>query len=244
MPSTILFVFEGTNPEQKITKGLTKHFVNENTNVECAFYGEIYQLYRKLQEDTDLDTFELIKTRLDNSLLLEDYNRSDFAEIYLFFDYDGHATNANDNHITEMLEFFDQETESGKLYISYPMAEALRHISDRIEFNELSVPAKKNINYKEMVGNEGDSDLQNLKNLPLTKWLFLLEMHLKKMNWIVNDSFTLPSSLITQLEIFANQLEKFIEKDESVAVISGFPVFILDYYGIVKTLGFLSEEEE
>ena len=61
---------------------------------------------------------------------LEGLSRDDFSEVFLFFDYDVHQTNlgkADDGDvINQMLESFDNETENGKLYISYPMVEALR----------------------------------------------------------------------------------------------------------------------
>ena len=56
--------------------------------------------------------------------------RDDFSEVYLFFDYDAHQTNLRKEDdadaVAQMLESFDNETENGKLYISYPMVEALR----------------------------------------------------------------------------------------------------------------------
>ena len=56
--------------------------------------------------------------------------RDDFSEVYLLFDYDTHQTNLGRKDdvdaVAQMLESFDNETENGKLYISYPMVEALR----------------------------------------------------------------------------------------------------------------------
>lgn len=61
--------------------------------------------------------------------------RDDFSEIYLFFDYDGHQKNLGEfdskDAIEQMLISFDNETENGKLYISYPMVEALRGFEER-----------------------------------------------------------------------------------------------------------------
>lgn len=57
-------------------------------------------------------------------------SRDDFSEVYLFFDYDGHQNNLGESDdsdaLEQMLISFDNETENGKLYISYPMVEALR----------------------------------------------------------------------------------------------------------------------
>ena len=61
---------------------------------------------------------------------MEGLSRDDFSEVFLFFDYDAHQTNLGKSDdvdvINQMLESFDNETENGKLYISYPMVEALR----------------------------------------------------------------------------------------------------------------------
>jgi hypothetical protein len=56
------------------------------------------------------------------------------------------------------------------------------------------------------------------------------------MNIIVNNSYILPSSVFNQLVIFNNQLEKFINIDQTVAVLSAFPIFIHDYYGNTETI--------
>lgn len=244
MSSTILFVFEGQKTENQIAESLTKYFVNENTNVQCAFCADIYQLYDKLYADEDLDTFAILKNRPQNTIILSSYERRDFAEIYMFFDYDGHATNANDETIKDLLKFFDEETKNGKLFISYPMVEAIKHLSSSIDFENLSVNAKVNISYKSMVSSEGSDHLKNLQDLSEDDWLEIIDAHLKKMNSIVNNSFTVPSSYIPQYDIFIKQKEKFIDVDSKVAVLSGFPIFLFDYYGFNHISSLLVKEEE
>ena len=89
-------------------------------------------LWKKLKAD-DFDTDIIEVLRESNKKIreqLEGLSRDDFSEVFLFFDYDVHQTNlgkADDGDvINQMLESFDNETENGKLYISYPMVEALR----------------------------------------------------------------------------------------------------------------------
>lgn len=239
MASSILFVFEGEKTEKQITDNLTKYFVNENVNVQCAFCSDIYQLYDKICADEDLDTFAVLKNRPQNIGLLSSYNRSDFAEIYMFFDYDGHIPTASDDKIRDMLIFFNEETDAGKLLISYPMVEAIKHISSSIVFQELKVKAKENINYKNKVSVECANEIRNLTTINKAKWLEIIDIHLKKMNYIVNDIYTLPKTYIPQLEIFDKQLEKYINVDLTVAILSAFPVFIFDYYGFDKISSFI-----
>ena len=239
MSSLILFVFEGEKTEKDITNNLTQYFVNENTNVKCAFCADVYQLYDKICNDPDLDTFSILQKIPKNHSVLSGYKRSQFAEIYLFFDYDGHATNADDGVILDLVQFFDEETDTGKIYFSYPMVEALKHISSKIDFEKLKVPAKINIKYKALVGTQSANHLKNLNGLTEENWKELIQMHLKKMNFIVNDSFALPASIISQFEIFNNQLTKYIRVDSTIAVLSAFPIFIFDYYGYEKILEIL-----
>jgi len=239
MSNKILFIFEGEKTEKQVADNLTKYFVNSNLNVQCAFCSDIYNLYGRLSDDEDLDTFAILKTIEYNKVILSPYNRNDFAEIYMFFDYDGHIPNANDSVIKDLLLFFNEETDMGKLFLSYPMVESIKHLNDTIDFKELKVKAKENINYKKIVSEQCGNHLKNLTLLTKENWLEIIESHLKKMNFIVNDNYSLPTSIISQVVVFQNQLSKYLEIDSTVAVLSAFPVFLLDYYGIKKTTDLL-----
>ncbi|MFN3754529.1 hypothetical protein [Flavobacterium sp.] len=229
--SNILFVFEGEKTEEQLVNSLTKFFFNEKTLVKCAFCAEIYQLHKAIATDSDLDTFTLLKEIPQNKEILREFNRDDFAEIYLFFDYDGHSTLADDDSLEEMLGLFNEETESGKLLISYPMVESLKHLSEEIDFKLLKVSAKENIKYKQIVGAECDNQYLQFSKYSKETWRKLLENHLKKMNYIINNEFQFPDNNYSQHIIFKNQRNKYINIDSTVAVLSGFPVFIFDYYG-------------
>lgn len=231
MSSKVLFIFEGQKLEKAITDNLTKFFVNENTIITCAYCTTIYKMYAEISKDEDLDTFNLVKEIEINKEKLKDFKRSDFAQIYMFFDYDGHATNASDKKINELLIFFNEETEKGKLYISYPMVEALKHIENFDTFEGLKVPCKRDIDYKKIVRQKGLESLKQIIHYDIQKWKELIIVHLKKMNQIVSNTYVFPNEVIDQLVIFENQLEKYINKDQTVAVLSTFPVFLHDYYG-------------
>ena len=148
MSTKILFIFEGEKSEKQITNNLIQFFLNENSVVTCAYCTTIYKLFAEISEDKYLDTFSLLKEIKANKEILKGFNRSDFAEIYMFFDYDGHVTNASDEKLQNLLGFFNEETEKGKLYINYPMVEALKHIEDFDTFKDLKVACKENIGYK------------------------------------------------------------------------------------------------
>ena len=232
--SNILFVFEGEKTEDQIVASFTKHIFNDKTVITCAFCAEIYQLHRALVDDEDLDTFSLLKDIPNNKGILKDFTRDDFAEIYLFFDYDGHSTLASDNALFEMLDIFDEETDLGKLYISYPMVESIKHFSEELDFKNLKVEAKKNIKYKKLVSEEADKKYLQFSKYTIEIWKLLIINHLSKMNYIVTDEYFLPNESSPQRDIFKNQKVKYIDKDSTISVLSGFPVFMFDYFGFTK----------
>jgi len=241
MSNHILFVFEGEKTEKQITNNLTKYFINENTIVQCAFCTDIYRLHREIAEDDDLDTFVLLKNKQQNLVALSGYNRDDFAEIYMFFDYDGHAPLADDEKVKEMLDFFNEETSTGKLFISYPMVEALKHYSDSTDFEQLKVKAKENVKYKNIVHLNSNARLRDYTAYTKEIWIDLIALHLKKMNFITNDEFSLPQENVSQYNIFRKQLEKYINVDSTVSVLSSFPIFLFDYYGFDYIMELLTE---
>ena len=169
---------------------------------------------------------------------LKDISRIQVPEIYLFFDYDGHATNADLEKLQKILELFNNETENGKLYVSYPMVEAIKHLKEGTDFKEII--EESNSSYKELVSQNCDEHLSHLRNLSFDDWDRIIQEHSKKANFIVNDDFLFPNEIIEQDEIFTHQKEKFIEPHKKVAVLASFPLFLLDYYGIKK---FIKDEE-
>jgi len=231
MSNNILFIFEGPKTEKSITDNLIKFYVNENTVITCAYCTTIYKMYADISEDAFLDTFNLVKDIEANKDTLKDFKRSDFAQIYMFFDYDGHATNASDKKLNDLLEFFNEESEKGKLYISYPMVEALKHIESYETFKELKIECKDFENYKKMVSDNCIDTLKHFHLYDIDLWKKVIETHLKKMNDLVNNRYELPVAIIDQMTIFNKQLEKYINIDQTVAVLSAVPIFLHDYYG-------------
>lgn len=247
-----LFVFEGNRAESKYVEKLEQNFLGERISVKCVYDAEIYQLYKSLEkEDLDFDVVELLKERSkENAELLKNYTRDSFAYIYLFFDYDAHSTLADDNKIMEMLKFFNNETDNGKLYISYPMVEAIRHYKDLYSFKDLTVKCKranctykddckdadmcmKEPHYKEFSASDCRPYLCNINKYTNDVWQELIYAHVSKMNYLVNEQFAFPEKTEWQSTIFEKQLEKHINhKCPMVAVLSAFPIYVLDYFGV------------
>ena len=252
-----LFIFEGSRAEDKYVKKLEQNFLGAGHAIKCVFDAEIYQLYKTIKQEDgfNLDIVSILKDRTaENAEILKEYTRDSFAYVYLFFDYDGHSTLADDDKIREMLSFFSDETEEGKLYISYPMVEAIRHFRDLESFKQLTVKCKRancqyiddceekndclnEPHYKKFSATDSRPQMSNINAYNKDIWVELIAAHILKANYLVHDLFEFPQSLISQKSIFESQIEKYIShRCPQVAVLSAFPLYVLDYYGINNTI--------
>jgi len=114
------------------------------------------------------------------------------------------------------------------------MVEALKHIEEIDCFKDLCVKYKTNIKYKNLVHTRGLSHLHNFNKYDQIIWNQVILCHLKKMYFIVFDSYVFPQEIIIQSIIFIRQLENFINKVQKVAVLSAFPIFLFDYFGAMQ----------
>ncbi len=243
----ILTIVEGEKVEKQILDNIDKlYFSMENKNVKILPYcNNIYNLYKKLQKDDDLDIVGIVKEELNNknyrnkvyqeSLdIINNVYNDNISEIYLFFDYDKHDTNSDDNIIKEMLSFFDNETEKGKLYISYPMVEALKHIKkEKMEECIYINPTKDGKNYKKIVSK--NSNYNRIDQLNKKDWNKISLFNIVKLenNLFDNNINLLNKSVynkhINQIKIFNKQIKKNKE-EEKIVILSAFPLFLIEYF--------------
>ena len=244
MNSCILLVFEGEKPEKMIHDNVKRNFFSEKQEIVfTAYNAEIFQLWNWLKEnyngDTAVDLIEILKER--GNLAVENMSRDNVTEIHLFFDHDAHShldtmsIGEYNNVISEMLNYFCDEYYQGKLWISYPMAEALRHCKKNPGscFENCVVAIDQNTGYKELVGNL--SDYLDIRKLDTGDWYYFIAIAMQKANCLQNGDCATPPYRETenfdQAKIHENQIAKFINTETKVAVLSAFPLFLLYFFG-------------
>ena len=197
--------------------------------------------------------------RENNADLPSDIRTSDFSEIYLFFDYDFQNTNLSsaemNARLEKMLALFNNETENGKLYVSYPMVESLcytRELPDE-HFVEYTVSRSECMihSFKDIAKNfscYGSMDFIELsdgrhhrageKEIARVRqnWLWLVIQHSSKANYLCTGENILPEDkeAITQSRIFEAQCKKYMCNGELIAVLAGFPLFLFEYFKELK----------
>ena len=217
---------------------------------------------RKLEsfeDDKTRVTIAVLKERINKSLKKRKVQPSEndkkllgisankISEIYLFFDADLHnglkenllsegnkkILSNNLKKLSKMIDFFSEEMEYGKLYISYPMVEALWDLS---KFNNcgsrcctdilLKVDYKKDVRQKQ-------KDFLRIENFNKDVWDFFCSNAILKGNCVINNSYTKCDykkgiTDLTQKNIF--EKEQLLVLEGKVYVLSGFPFFLLEYH--------------
>ena len=253
----ILFVFEGRKREPDIFKTLEYLFFPKGQTIVCSFGNNIYELYRQMKElDNAGDLISVLREKdRDNpdSPFAQGVKSSDFSEIFLFFDYDFQNKNLEleqmNQQIAEMLSLFNDETDNGKLYINYPMVEAIRYTKALPDehFYQYSVTREdcQKMGFKALAqqfSKYGSLDfitidfrhISNQKRIEKVKrnWHFLEEQNVIKANYICNRQQSIPNEKdsISQDKIFASQLSQYVLPKDEVSIISAFPIFNFDYF--------------
>ena len=236
------FIVEGEAREPQVIDNISRVFFNRgNFKIITLPAGEnIYMLWKKLKDD-DFDTDIIEVLRESNKKIreqLEELSRDDFSEVFLFFDYDAHQTNLGKTDdgdvINQMLESFDNETENGKLYISYPMVEALRdfeagkcgngdncfvEISDLAEYKNISSRNSLNPHFRDY-----DIDV----------WKEIIDVFSMRISCLLGNAqvISYDKYLDTARPNDIFMYEQALADENKVFIISAFPEFLVDYFGI------------
>ena len=262
----ILFVFEGKDDKTYFESIKRLFFPAKSDTFVCTYNSNIYSLYTKLKshdalnEMLEVDTVSVLKEILleKGDETLKDIREDEVSEIYLFFDYDfqedSRTLEENNNRLSELLDYFTDETGRGKLYINYPMVESLRYTQELPDNNYWQYAVtrqrcqeekfkhqvhefsfyKSNLEYLVLTIKPADDDkkIQQKEYTVKANWLHLVTMNTSKANYICNDRNELPDEVNNQLDIFNSQLSKYVNTEEcKVAILNAFQIFLFDYFG-------------
>lgn len=263
----VAFLYEGVSAEDKLLHNLQKVYFAEECEIEIFSFpadGNIYMLYlvwqKLLEDDFDTNVIDILKEmskETRNRLEAEGLKASDFSEIYMFFDYDGHACSFSDEKLKKandfclsmgmgeiknfrdilerMLQVFDNETENGKLYVSYPMIESIKEIDEKeMRYKQLHIPLCEIDKYKSSFTEK--SAYEDYNKLDKALWDIACKASVGRASLIVRDTeeCTYDEFIndITQIEIYHAQKEKYINNKtiKSLAILNSVPLFVVEYF--------------
>lgn len=263
----ILFVFEGERTEPQVYDTIRRlYFGDHGEDIIYVFNNNIYGLYNRIKRE--YSDFEDIADAAEVVSLLREANpdselghieaSSDIDQIFLFFDYDfQHAFHVHEQHpeqdlssivaednrrLQEMLEFFHEETEMGKLFINYPMVESLKYTKELPDANyfyyEVTLDECHG-HFKAMA--ETFTAYHSYHGLLLEQkvdealvrhnWELLKQQNVEKANFLCKGLKAIPETKedIAQALIFQAQFRKF-ESRGHISILNSFPLFVFDYF--------------
>ena len=235
--SKILILLEGEKLDKNIIENL-KDIHKFNDNIEVIIYKtNIHILYDHIKNEYGttwpVKIIPLLRKKIQNFNLQD----SDIGQIYLFFDSDMQAPQANNERLEEMFKYFNDETKNGKLYISYLMVEAFFDIDFEQEeyYKNKEIMGTDYVNYK----SDKNVKVNILKHQDILKDKnkidIIFKQNIKKLNYIINTDFSFLDyksySKIRELDIFNSQVKKYGDLKIKVSVLSPFPKFFIDYFG-------------
>lgn len=193
----VLFITEGDVDEPAF---IDKVFEKCYPNVEYKYYPystNIHTLTNLLftdEEEIDefLDIRKVLKENETNEYKKERLSE-EYSDIVLVFDFDPHSDKPQFERIKKMLKFFNDSTDNGKLYINYPMMQSYKHIKSYFDedFKDRVIEVSACSKYKELVGEE--SIIKDLRKYHYPIIMKLIGFHLKKANYMLNESYSIPS---------------------------------------------------
>ena len=246
MAGRIAVIVEGAKQEKKYFKSMEKvFFACKKLDIFVLSGGEnIYALWQQMRLDKfETDIIEVLREKSRSaSTKLKGISRGDFQEVYLFYDYDPQQDNASNTNVIlkSMLEVFNNETENGKLYISYPMSEALRDIRQDscVPYTCCMYPLDCVKSYKQRTGNK--NEYVHVGSYMDLEWYMLLSIYISRLTCLygvsrVADIFLNEKELNNPLKVFEEE-QKRLKATGKIFILSAFPEFLVDYFPVKKIM--------
>lgn len=197
------------------------------------------------KDDFDTDIVEVLKEKnagkdiLCGKISINEICREEISEIYLLFDYDAHhygdGAIRSLKELEKLVNHFNNETEQGKLYLSYPMVEAINYHNLKIEgliqvcyFPYNSGSNAEGKHFKKLSKNKVEI-VKRLKSVDFSEeeWKYVFKQFLLVIHYSMGG---VEYSKVAPIAIFNSQLQN-IKNEEKIIVLSGIPAMIIEYFG-------------
>lgn len=235
--SKILVLVEGKKTDYKLMDRLLQTYGIGESHEIVSYNTNIYTLYNQMFRDGDPESVDILQILKEHETdetkkKIFDYRYSD---ILLIFDLDPQDPDFTADKILEMMSFFVESSDMGKLYLNYPMVEAFYHMKDipDADYNSYTATLEelRNRKYKERVNRENRN--RDYSKFATTKeeCNTVIKQNIDKA-WFLSEtervvdgiSQTLPDSS----SVLKKQLKK-MEEEQLVSVLCTCAFYIADY---------------
>lgn len=126
----ILMLVEGAKTDVRLMMHLLNIYGLDDGHEIVSYNTNIYTLYRQMFSEHDPEAYDLLqvlKEREKDPKKKLIFDQS-FSDIILVFDLDPQDPEFSEEKIREMVAYFRESSDMGKLYLNYPMVESFYHM--------------------------------------------------------------------------------------------------------------------
>ena len=230
----ILVLVEGAKTDVNLMEKLFSIYGISERHTIVSYNTNIYTLYGQMFSDghpEDYDLLALLKSRehdVAKKAIFDDV----YSDILLIFDLDPHDPQFSAVKISEMLSFFTESSDMGKLYLNYPMVEAFYHMGSIPDPNyagyTVTMDELRQKAYKERVRRENRNRDFRKFSINRQECNIVIRQNLEKGFMLTQGSSPTDIKLPNTSDILAKQLELICQTD-SLSVLCTCAFYIPDY---------------
>ena len=229
----VLFVLEGNKAEPRLLKKSYQLMLSIKPQNIFRYGADVHQLIRSMfpggEPDENLDLLAVLREKSDSPVLSQEY-----AQVFLVFDMDPQDGEYDPVMMRKALEYFDNPTENGKLYINYPMVESYRHLVSESfdDYRDLSVTFSDIKHYKNYVNTYGLKELRQPRMVDSRVIRSLIVFNLRKLNFALTGDDEMPDSdgcRSLDLTRFFDIQSLMLKEEGCILVMNTFLISIVDY---------------
>ena len=194
----VLYIVEGAKGEPRFLKKM--HQVLFGTRPENIFVigTTIHELLRSVfpegEAEEGLDIVSVLREISGEER--RDVLEKEFSDVYMVFDMDPQDPRYDPKRLGAAMDYFDNPTENGKLYLNYPMLESYRHLTclDDMGYLDRTIDRQSLSCYKEIVGKECCMELQDLGRYTENEFTTIIGFNLMKADRMLGGEGDIPTS--------------------------------------------------
>jgi hypothetical protein len=128
--SKILVLVEGQKTDYKLMQHLLRIYGIGESHEIVSYNTNIYTLYQEMFSDGDPASIDILQNLKEHEKDPDKKKLFDarYSDILLIFDMDPQDPQFSPEKLSQMLAYFVESSDMGKLYLNYPMVEAFYHM--------------------------------------------------------------------------------------------------------------------
>ena len=224
----VLIVVEGKKTEPRIMSHLFDCFGISERHQIYSFKSNLYVLYQKMFLKSDPESYDLLQVLKEDAAPEDEWKLDiNYSDVLLIFDLDPQDHYYNPDHVLQMLNYFKESSDMGKLYINYPMVESYYHMKTIPDPNYLSYsfPVTNLKSYKKHVGEIRKNNYDSYARTQ-EECISLIQANITKAKLITGENET---GYIPDGDVIFQAMQNVMETRQVVPVLCTCVFYIWEY---------------